>query len=186
MRRGKRHPADDDQDNTLVLHRDELDYPIPAPPAEHPTRVHPVAAPPIDAPTEALPRTDAAPRPAAPTRPARTRPARTRRLRAAPALALGGAAAVAIAIAIGLAVGSGKGGNTQATVRTDANIRTAPSTGSNVIGTLAAGQHITIACATKPAGAGAGAGTWDRLASPQPGRYVASWLVSPAGKPAAC
>jgi hypothetical protein len=91
-------------------------------------------------------------------------------------------AAVAIAIAIGLAAGGGKGGNTQATVRTDANIRTAPTTASQAVASLRAGQHITIACATKPAGAG----TWDRLASPQPGRYVASWLVSPAGKPAPC
>jgi hypothetical protein len=185
MRRGNRQPADDeDQDKTLVLQRDELDYPIPAPPTDDPTLVHPVAAvaPAIDPPTEALPLTDAAPR--RPTAPAR--PARARALRAAPALVL--AAVAALAIALALSAGGGKGGkggtggNTSAIVRTDANVRSRPSTGSDVVGSLTTGQHITISCATKSAGDG----TWERLAEPQRGRYVASWLVSPAGKPAAC
>jgi hypothetical protein len=198
MRRGKRHPTDDedDRDKTLVLERPDLDYPLPQPPAEDPTRVHPVAAPPAaveaatEAPTEALRRRRPAPAdaPAAQSRrPPRTktsaRPATARRTPPALAIAIVLAAVAALAIVIAITAGGGGAGNISATVRTDANVRSGPTTNSGVVGSLSAGQHITIDCA-KPTTDGAG--TWDRLASPYAGRYVASWLVSPAGKVPAC
>jgi hypothetical protein len=183
MRRGKRHPADDDdQDKTLVLERDELDYPLPAPPTDQPTLVHPVAAPPFvdpEPPTEALQPT---PPPAATRAQTRPRRATTRRPGIRPFLALAIALAAAAALAITIILATGPTSTVAATVRTDANVRAAPSTTAQVVGSLTAGQHITLKCATKTAAGG----TWDRLASPQNARYVASWLVAPAGKLPAC
>jgi hypothetical protein len=152
-----------------------------------------VAAPPaaVDAatetPTEALRRRPPTgqPRAAQSGRPTQRpqRPATARRTPPALAVAIVVAAVAAVAIIIAVTAGGGSSSDTSATVRTDANVRSGPSTSSNVVGSLSAGQRITIACATTPA---PGAPAWDRLASPHAGRYVASWLVSPASKPPAC
>jgi hypothetical protein len=194
MRRGKRHPTDeDDQDKTLVLERADLDFALPPPPTDQPTLVHPVAAPPVvepepEPPTEALrpaPPTPQPPAPGIPDRPRRaaTRPRRaTTRPRTRAILAVAAALAAAAALAIAIALTTGATNNVSAAVRTAANVRAAPSTTAQVVGSLTAGQHITLKCATKTATAG----TWDRLAQPHSGRYVASWLVSPAGNVPAC
>jgi hypothetical protein len=151
--------------------------------------VHRVPAPapatPAVEPTPPAPATPAVePTPPAPATPAlQPTPAAPRRIRAALAITVAFAAAAALALALALVLSTTGGASkaVSATVNTDANVRSAPSTSAQVAGSLSAGQRITLSCATK-----AGAATWDRLAKPQKDRYVASWLVSAAGRLPAC